>query len=147
MCTKIIKIMSLFFIINFSSLSFANSSDELLYHCPNYNDIKYSDWMRGYFDAKTNYNGLSVVWHSLNRFEDANATITGFNLVLREDCSGGRCKVACVYSSSKGSMVRLNAHYTVHSYKTADGNWDNRGTLCEGSSPEICKFYLVNDGI
>ena len=132
-------IMSIIFLFPFYS-----QAQEVVYHCPNISDIEYSKWIKGNFEAKTNYSGLNVQWGSFQSFPEKEVKITEFYLAKREGCVGGSCDILCVYhndSRINKNLFLFIRYNTIKSDSEGSGSW--KDNYCFSSSPENCQFYLT----
>lgn len=132
-------LLTVFFIHN---TCYSLNQDETEYHCPSVNDIQYK---YGQFNAETSYNGITMLWFSLNTFEEASKPVIKFQFTNGvNDCIGGTCKIYCVYevgTTQKNMLKMLVSRQDYRFVQPINGPWQNKE--CYSNEPESCIFSVT----
>lgn len=143
MKSLIIKSLTLTCALLFSHFIFAQPNDtkEVLYHCPDLNDIKFG---LSWYEATPTYNGKHTYWRSQSYYPRPEKILKFVKArLIRDRHHENNNNVFCDYMSEEDSHITMDMpFYGEVVTRTGGGNWGN--DICTAASPEPCEFYVAS---
>lgn len=143
---------TLFFLIFTVNSAYADETTQrnaIPYHCPNVNEIKYTDIAAV---SQTNINNFTIPWYAMHRKSDDYSPIVKFIDVSLNDDGGYKHSytVECRYITNTNNFITFDIQQGVYKASGIIGsNWkgSEKFVTCESNNPENCAFLMSNENI